>query len=455
MSDPRVYSPLTNKPHLAISLPPELLGGIFEFACAAIRKGRSRLAGGRYQGIDRIVRRSICSTCHRWRSVAFCTASLWCRIPIRVDRESLLSFPLPVVEQEIERAAGLPIILNVVVRGGGGPWKELQSLLCGTLSRCRSIALTWDKDNLDVSILLAPNRNYSPIHLPHLQTLWLSRNPRSSPSAPHSQGTDACLDLTVAPRLQELLLHNFSHPIRLELGNSLTQLLLFLTTSIDIDISLLQQCRQLRELAWTFELDHISTSQLVELAKVELSHLHHLTFDVSTSTREAVLWGLSALHLRSMRLRYGFVPSHNQFASLESLCISVVEGDTNALAIFHAVPSVLRLNLAFALNSTPDYLEALLEHDEYGGFAVLPRLRDLTVDIKPASVEWADAVIHSRNNGQLEGPFLLHLPLGVGLWERNVGLEDLRSRHPQSIDDRVIEDPFHLDRGSTWSILDC
>ena len=237
-----------------------------------------------------------------------------------------------------------------------------------------------------------------------------------------------------------------------------------MNTFVEDDISLLQHCRNLRELSWVphFRQSTTSQSQLAELIKIDLSHLRHLSLGVTAApAQETALRALSAPQVRSLRFDHGTViPSPNQFSNLESLYVAQVGHHTSVVTMLRALPSIRGLTFDFKLDSTPDYLLALLERDEHGQFEVLPLLCDLTVKIDRTASEWVDAIIRLRNNARSESsttPFLLHLPRGMkGVLERNVGLEDVRSRHPEYIDDRVVfKDPFDTFSQAGWSVLDC
>lgn len=441
----------------AASLPTELLVIIFEFACGADPDGDP---GGRHRTINRSVRHIICTTCYVWRSVAFDTPSLWCRIPIRVDK-GVASCSLSLVEREIERAAWRLIMLKVMAFSESGPWKELRSLLHGALSRCESISMFWGMETLDDSFLVAPGRNYAPIHFPHLHTLYLSLNYSGSgpTGSPHRDATT--LDLTLAPQLQELAINRLGILVRVGSGNNITRLLLILNVFVDDDIFLLRHCRKLRELSWYPTYSGITTPQLAELAKTDLSHLLHLSYDLyPTPETQAILQALSAPQLRSLCLGYEIMPLQNQFSNLESLFIGDFHSEMGVIPVLRAVPSIRSLTLEFTLNPTLEgYLQVLLERDEYGRFEVLPLLRDLMVWINWTAIGWVDAIIHLRNNGEPENPnmtFVLHLPRSSsGAVERNEGLDDLRDRHPWSIDDRVVyKDRFNEGSQSGWSVLD-
>ena len=456
------YLPLRilNNSRPATSLPPELLGMIFELACAIIWKDHEPREW--QQSIDRRIRRAICSTCHQWRSVAICTASLWSRIHICIEGPSITPVLLPMVELEIERAARQPIMLKVWVQGDVAPDKEFQSLLHGILSRCRSVFLCWNLETLDNCFLFAPGRNHSPPHFPRLHTLVLILTPPSNTQTGTPQSHAACIDLTLAPLLQELAIHRSSIPVRLNFANNITKLSLVNNVSVENDIFVLQHCHQLRELNWSpHDSFHVTPSD--ELAKTQHPHLLHLSLGLGDNpvSQIAALQALSTPHLRSMRLDCPVIPSGTRFPDLESLSVYAMESDPSVATMLHTLPGILRLTLRFGFDEIPDFLPLFLERDEHGHFNVLPHLRDLTVYVEKVDGtinEWVDAIVLVRNEGGAEGPgmdFTLHLPRTDDGFSFNVGLEDARSRHPWSIDDREIDkDRFFLGSVASWTELD-
>lgn len=433
--------PRLNSSRPVVSLPPELLGEIFNFACLDHPSYRS----GTYQTINRRVRFFISATCHSWRDIALRTPLLWRTITTCSNYSGQVYPPLSFIKLDLSRASKHPLRIRINTTGDvRPPWKELLEVFRSVSSQCQSICISGvDMHAFEEFFLAGPDNKFAPIEFTLLHALVLSGGGN------HSSGNIAAsLDLTLASAFRQLSISYFNIPLRLPSSNSLTRLELCWNVDFDNEISLIQHCHNLHELKWGNNVHFISTFQMSELAKVDLPYLHHLQYFINPPTpmAQSLLRSLPAPQLRYLTLMHCIIPAPNQYPNLEYLCLKPLKDEI--LNVLPSVPNVREL--VFQGRCTKDLVRALVKRNGRGEPEMVPLLRGLTTLVD--NVEWGEAILSSRNNGRPEGPgmpFVLHL---YG-WElrKDAEFKGFRARHPWSVDEEnVYCDPF---RRGNWSVV--
>ncbi|KAF8310402.1 hypothetical protein DL93DRAFT_2169748 [Clavulina sp. PMI_390] len=140
------YHGRVNLQQLVSRLPPEILGIIFDLACATnpfwdVDPHRSSINPAWRQNTWKS-RELISLTCTRWRQVALQTPSMWSYIQVSSSKRGKPLPQISLIRSSISRARSTPLTISIELSNQFDGWAEVSNIFRAETKRIRSLHLT-------------------------------------------------------------------------------------------------------------------------------------------------------------------------------------------------------------------------------------------------------------------------------------------------------------------------